>query len=148
MQFPFDPVALLGADYTRVAAALGGEPPKQVHDAWEAGQADEQYGEAIDGTWQCLLDGAGRVRTIFLFARTGCPLPLGLRSDMGKVEVAAALGPPTKSGLEQDVPLLGRKGSWARWDRPLYSLHIEYSVGSSQLEMVTLRLPSAAPKSA
>jgi len=148
MQLASDPVALLLQPYIPVAEAIGGTPPRSIFESVEGGERDEQCASAADGSWECLLDAAGRIKTIFLFGDKGCVFPYGLANGMSQVEVTARLGAPTSSRSELHDALLGPYGAAARWDNPDYCLHAEYGVDAGGLKMLTFMLPENAPKSA
>jgi hypothetical protein len=147
MQLASDPVALLRQPYMPVAESIGGTPPRSIFESVEEGERDEQCASAADDSWECLLDSTGCITTIFLFGEKGCTFPYGLTYGMSQVEVKARLGVPTSSRSELHDALLGAYGAAARWDKPDYCLHAEFSVDAGGLKMLTFMLPENAPKS-
>ena len=148
MQLASDPVAVLRQPYIPVAGAIGGTPPRSIFESVEEGDTNEQCAGATDGSWECLLDAAGRIKTIFLHGENGCAFPYGLAYGMPQVELVALLGVPTSSKPEQHVPLLGTYGASARWDNSDYCLHAEFGVDGGGLKLLTFMLPEYASKSA
>lgn len=148
MKITSDPAALLRQPYIAVAGAIRGTTPRSIFESVDEGEKDEQCASAADGSWECLLDAAGRIKTIFLYGEKGCVFPYGLAYRMSQVEVTARLGVPTSSRSELHDALLGAYGAAARWDNPDYCLHAEYGVDAGGLTMLTFMLPESAPKSA
>lgn len=66
-------------------------------------------------------------------------LPEGLAFSMGRSTARDLLGPPAASGGGEVIQPFGRTNAWDRWEPaggP--SLHCQYSVGETGLELVTL----------
>jgi phage baseplate assembly protein gpV len=58
--------------------------------------------------------------------------------------VTAKSGEPSTEGKEQNLPVLGRKGAWVKYETADHVLHVESAVGSGDICMVTLMAPDAA----
>lgn len=60
-------------------------------------------------------------------------------------DVVNYFGPPSKSGGLVNDPILGDLGSWDRFARHNYSIHIEYSVDEDKISKITLMRLDAIP---
>jgi hypothetical protein len=98
----------------------------------------------------------GRIVTAFIYVRPGVgvghgftpfggPLPGGLPSESTRAEVRRVLGKPSRSGEAMNIPGLGRKGAWDRYDRPAVCFHIQFTEDGERVQMVTLMAPESAP---
>jgi hypothetical protein len=95
---------------------------------------------------------SGEVTTVFLFSqgRDGYAQyagELGRGLDFSSTAEAArqALGAPSFYRAENSNAILGAHGEILRYDYPTYSLHLQFSVGGSGLELVTLMSPQVVP---
>lgn len=116
-----------------------------LFDDREPGEADELFAEAPDGRWQCMLGAQGEIETIFLFGEKGSRFPFGLEVGMSQTQVVQLVGElPAISKPAQVVPMLGWKGSFARWNRPSHCMHAEFGRDGG-LHQLTFMVPSRAP---
>jgi hypothetical protein len=93
-----------------------------------------------------------RVRTIHIhcvdadgYSAFEGSLPRGLQRSGSRVAVRSLLGPPSRCGDAGELPFLGQKGPWDRYDSAEYSLHLEYSHDASRTTLVTLMLAGTVP---
>lgn len=128
------------------AKALLGDP---IWTSIEGGTTHVEFREA--GVELGLTDD-GRVSFVCFFSkgRNGYKryqgvLPGGLVIGDDRAAVHARLGPPSRSGTPQMLPVLGLTRSWDSYDLPAYSVHFEYAHEGDALSMVTLMAPEAAP---
>ena len=104
---------------------------------------------------QLLVEGARTIQSVFLYGvghETGLgpyigPLPFGLSMDLRRVEVRAALGPPSFEAPAREVAYLGRMDPMERYDLPSCSIHLEYAEPDGKILVVTLMTPEAVPRS-
>lgn len=142
MPLELEPLAILGRRYAEVRERVDGVPPQRVFDEVDEGEPEELYVEASDGRWQCTLDAAGAVESIFLFGDKGCQFPFGLTAGMSQAEVLTCVREaPARSKPERTVPGMGWAGAFLRWDRPEYCLHAEFdrNGGLRQLTFMTAK---------
>lgn len=101
-----------------------------------------------DNGVEVLCDSNERVRACF-FSRAYCGKHTS--GDIAEMlsskrhEVQRRLGEPQRSGEESDHCGLGRTGRWDRFDIGSVFVHVEYSVGTDDVAMVTLMRRDAAP---
>ena len=101
-----------------------------------------------------LHDANQKVLTIFLHASGhndyegySGELPGGITLNDNRNAVREELGEPTKSrdeGFTDDV--LGPQGPWDRFDFRDCSLHIQYDMDATRIELVTLMAPERVPR--
>ncbi len=95
-----------------------------------------------------VCDEDDRVRAIFLYADgsrcfTGGveELPLGA----SRRDVIARLGAPSKSGGKISDPILGEYGTWDRFTRQCYAIHVEYRFDVDVIRLITLMRGDVVP---
>jgi hypothetical protein len=72
-------------------------------------------------------------------------LPLGLQPSFSSADVRALLGPPSQCSPALEVPILGPKGAWDRFDFAEYSVHLEYTLDGRATSLVTLMRAGTLP---
>jgi hypothetical protein len=95
-----------------------------------------------------ICDADDRLTTIFLYAdETRCFKEdlLDLPFSLTRKQVIECLGPPSKSGGPINDPVLGECGSWDRFARSEYSIHVEFRVDADRIKMVTLMRADVVP---
>ena len=109
------------------------------------GSAIGGYLRANDLGFEIALNGKGLINTIFLYSGfkdgfSECPfaLPKGLSFDQQRRECLTALGPPKLSGGPMADFLTKQPIRWDRWDYEGWALHLEFSMETEQIRMVTL----------
>jgi hypothetical protein len=74
----------------------------------------------------------------------------GLPDDIAFTDSAAAvrnqLGPPSVSGGNKIIPILGRITFWDRYDRGSYSVHFQYSMDATSIILISLIHPEGVPR--
>jgi hypothetical protein len=74
----------------------------------------------------------------------------GLPDDIAFTDSAAVvrkqLGPPSASGGNKIIPILGRIALWERYDRGSYSVHFQYSLDAESITLISLIHPEAVPR--
>jgi hypothetical protein len=60
-------------------------------------------------------------------------------------QVLKHFGTPSKSGEKRSDPILGDYGSWDRFTRPEYAVHIEYRTESNRIKTITLMRNDIVP---
>ena len=98
-------------------------------------------------------DSVGAIKTIFLhsdshesFAGYQGSLVGDLSFASSREAVRAELGEPTKSKDAFVEDSLGPQGAWDRFDSPEYTIHVQYSLESTDsIRLVTLMNPDVVP---
>jgi hypothetical protein len=73
-------------------------------------------------------------------------LPNAIRLSWSRQRAHDALGKPTRSGGDEEIPMYGLAACWDRYDYPSYSIHIEYHENPAQgISLVTMSTPEATP---
>ncbi|NAZ87806.1 hypothetical protein [Kineococcus indalonis] len=139
------PVSLLGRhrDDPAVRAFLG--PSRALE--WSRLEGTT-HAEAPDLGVELILPGHEVVSTVVLHgpdvlgqeAYAG-PLPAGLRFRMGREDVRALLGAPTRSAELGVLPALGLSPAWDRYDSPGHRVHVQYGLNLDHVRRVSLSLP-------
>ena len=65
--------------------------------------------------------------------------------NLGRVEVLAHYGTPSKSGERVSHPILGDFGPWDRFQWLEYTVHVQYKVDSDGIERITLMRNDVVP---
>ncbi|MCW7541469.1 hypothetical protein OOT46_27035 [Aquabacterium sp. A7-Y] len=65
-------------------------------------------------------------------------LPAGLAFSMSRQAVRQLLGPPTRQGERQILPVLGRKPAWDSYTGDHLQLHIEYTDDEREVQLVSI----------
>jgi hypothetical protein len=65
--------------------------------------------------------------------------------NLGRDEVLARFGAPTKSGEQHSHPILGDYGPWDTFRLTEYTLHVQYTLDSDAIEMITLMRNDVVP---
>jgi hypothetical protein len=90
---------------------------------------------------------SGELRSVFFdYEATPSEAATGIPSAATRAQVLRILGKPSRSGVAQVLPILGQQGPWDRWDRPEFSMHVQYSFENGAVAKVTLMHPSVVPK--
>ena len=69
----------------------------------------------------------------------------GLTPGSTREEVSQRLGRPSRSGEAMTLPILGRQGSWDRYDGEKVSIHFQYAESEDRIRLVTLMVADVAP---
>jgi hypothetical protein len=95
----------------------------------------------------------GRATTVFLYAEGyqdykgfAGEFPEGISFTDDRRAVHARLGQPSGSGGGTVIQSFGKAPRWDRFDRRLYSLHIQYIEGDGSVTLVSLMRPYSIPK--
>jgi hypothetical protein len=64
---------------------------------------------------------------------------------LGREEVIERLGAPSKSGERSSDPVLGDSGAWDRFAWVDCTIHVEYTVGGTEISMITLMRSDIVP---
>lgn len=142
----FDPRDYLGRPFD----SLGLSPASYEEDfrSWHAeeGMAPDWTVELRDGSLQLLLNEERTVITVFVCSKAQIAESFGLLPAVSTVDdVVERLGTPTRSGPATEIPALGKKGPWLRYDTTERVMHVEFEPGGRGIHMVTLMLPEHAP---
>lgn len=80
-----------------------------------------------------------KIRTIFLKPNSPSESTLpGFKFSMTRDQVREFFGIPVKFGEQSTSPILGPSGAWDMFQRDGYRIHIEYTVDSDTISMITL----------
>lgn len=143
--------ALLGLDLSAVARSefvLGfGRPPdlEKVE--------DRSYLTLPDAGLAFVADQSSKVTSIQLYRQgyqefkgfTG-PLPEGISFEHTRLDVERLLGNPSESGGGIYIQHFGEAPVWDRFDRAVYSLHVQYSKDAKSIDLVSIMSLSAVPR--
>lgn len=98
-------------------------------------------------------EATGEITTVFLFSeghegysQYAGDLGNGLSFSSGQDALRRALGAPSFYRQEGSIPGLGKYGQILRYDYSTHSVHFQFSVGGTRLELVTLMVPKAVPR--
>ena len=95
-----------------------------------------------------ICDGDDRVRTIFLYSDDHRRFEEGIVDfpfSLTRQEVMERLGSPSKSGGPVNDPILGNFGTWDRFARLGYSIHVEYRADSDRINKITFMRSDVVP---
>lgn len=70
----------------------------------------------------------------------------GLTAGSSREEVRHRLGRPSRSGEAKTIPILGRQGSWDRYDGEKVCIHFQYAESEGRIRVVTLMVADLAPE--
>lgn len=109
------------------------------------------HAEAPDLGVELVLAGDGAVSDVMLHGpgvlgvrEYAGELPEGLRFAMGREEVRALLGAPSRSAELGVLPVLGLHPAWDRYERAGHRLHVQYAFDLDGVRRVSLALPRSA----
>jgi hypothetical protein len=68
-----------------------------------------------------------------------------LKFSLGRREVLARLGSPSKSAGKTSSPILGDAGPWDRFENSEYTVHIEYRVDVDRINRITIMRRDVVP---
>lgn len=139
-----DPISILGKKFAEVESHLDHTGIAPVFDVLEEGEEQSFSVSSADSSWELSLGEGERIESIFLYPERGAVLPLGIRREFCRADVVAFLAEPSRSG-EESNGLLGPKGGWDRFDKEMFSLHVQYAIGGRGISLVTVMLPEVAP---
>lgn len=130
--------------------SLGYVPTDYVeeHRDWHADEGIEPDWtvELRDESMEFLLTEQRTIATIFVRSEQLISEIVGAPARTATVrDVLAKYGNATTFGPEADIPILGRKGPWLRYDSPHQVMHLEFAVGGFGIHMLTLMAPEHAP---
>ncbi|MFZ6012491.1 MAG: hypothetical protein ACOYXT_19265 [Bacteroidota bacterium] len=97
--------------------------------------------KAKDGRYEMMLSIDKTIKTIFIFPVQDKLDGFDFEASRGRTFIIEKWGPPSKSGQEMVLPILGRKGGFDRYDYGDYSIHFEYTLGEQRIKKITLMLP-------
>ena len=95
-----------------------------------------------------VCDGEDKIRSIFLYcdeSRCFTEDVQDLSFTLGREEIIARLGSPSKSGGRISDPVLGEYGAWDRFARSGYVIHVEYRLDADSIRKITLMRADAVP---
>jgi hypothetical protein len=138
---PFD---ILGKLFPEVEDSIAHLGVEVVFDDLELSEEQEFSVAAKDNSWEISLGKDQIIDTVFLYKLEKFSDHIGFRSDSLRGEIEKVLGQVSACGPQTDSAFLGIKGSWERYDKPEYSLHVEHEVNSENIKMVTIMLPEIA----
>ncbi len=95
-----------------------------------------------------ICDQDEKINTVFLYADEygGFQEPLfEIPLSLGRQEVLAYFGTPSKSGERTSDPILGEYGAWDRFSRPKLTIHVEYRPDSDTISKITIMRSDVVP---
>jgi hypothetical protein len=109
---------------------------------------DDEEGYSVDYFFpqnglEVRCDGDERIKTIFL-SSDGCRF-VDISPSSTRLDIMERFGPPSKSGIGVNDPVLGEYGPWDRFKKVDHTIHAEYRVGSNRIRMITLMRPDVVP---
>lgn len=92
-------------------------------------------------------DLSGTIVTIFTRTdRIDGELIISLPFSCSREEVRAEFGQPARSGEKSSSPVIGLSGPWDLFERPAYSIHVEFEVKNDRIKLVTLMQNDVVPR--
>jgi hypothetical protein len=127
-------------------ALLGADPVVTTTD-------DRTHVDIVSAGLSLVAFADGRVSAIQLYAdgyqshdQFSGVMPFNFTFKTSREQVRDKLGTPTVSGGGTASLLYGKAPAWDRYDTSAFSLHIQYSEDTKQIQMITIMLPDAVPK--
>jgi hypothetical protein len=138
-----DPREMVG----RLFDSLGYAPTAYVEEfRSDEGLEPDWAIELRDGSMQFLLTKQRTVATVFVLSKQLISEVMNVSAENATIrDVLSKHGSATTFGQETEVPPLGRKGAWLRYDDPQRVTHLEFNVGGIGVHMLTLMAPEHAP---
>jgi hypothetical protein len=127
-------VSIDHSEYSLLYNDLGAD--KNIDPTWIA--------KAKDGRYEMKLSVDKVIKTIFIYPIHDKLDGFDFNARTGRTFIIERMGIPSKSGQEMELPILGRRGGFDRYDYSNYSIHFEYVVGRQDIKMITLMLAEVA----